>query len=225
MLEIDLNLQFADLLKHHGINVDITDEFINTDLPDNVKFRARTVYQEINKYISSRLDVMAMTDKGEEIYESCGDYGATIEEAIHNNFQNFSASSLHPLLAALGCIDSHTHDQITIEEWEVNGKVWKAYIGNLVPKILSDKQNIITPPSVFFDSFERGIKAQKLTNRLHWFRGYYSQLGNEITNREFLMDNEIVAETDLIFSDLPILPNVRIYSCRNFIILKDKAAK
>lgn len=224
MLEIDLNPQFADLLKHHGISVDTTDGFINTDLPDNVKFRARTVYQEVNGDISSRLDVMARTDKGEDIYESCGDYGATIEEAVHNNFQNFSASSLHPLLAALGCIDPHTYDQITIEEWEINGKVWKAYIGNLVPKVLADRQSTIAPPSEFFDSFERGIKSQQLTNRLHWFRGYYSQLDKEITNREFLMDNELVAETDTIFNALPIIPNVRFYSCRNFIILKDNAA-
>jgi hypothetical protein len=49
VLEIDLNPQFADLLKHHGIRVDINDEFINTDLPGNVKFKARTVYQEVNK--------------------------------------------------------------------------------------------------------------------------------------------------------------------------------
>jgi hypothetical protein len=222
VLEIDLNPQFADLLKNHGIGVEITDGLINTDLPDNVKFRARTVYQEVNESISSRLDVMAMTDKGEEIYESCGDYGATIEEAVNNNFQNFSASSLHPLLAALGCIDPHTYNQITIEEWEINGKVWTAYIGNLVPKILADGQNTIAPPSEFYDSFERGIKAQQLINRLHWFRGYYSQLANEITNREFLMDNELVADTNILFCALPILPNVRFYSCRNFIILKDK---
>jgi len=224
VLEIDLNPEFADLLKNHGIDVDITDGFINTDLPDNLKFRARTVYEEVNESISSRLDVMAKTNKGEEIYESCGDYGATIEEAVNNNFQNFSASSLHPLLAALGCIDPHTYDQITIEDWEINGKVWTAYIGNLVPKILADRKNTIAPPSEFYDSFERGIKAQQLINRLHWFRGYYSQLDNEITNREFLMDNELVSETDIIFSALPILPNVRFYSCRNFIILKDKAA-
>lgn len=102
MLEIDLNPQFADLLKNHGVNVDISDEFIDTDLVDNIKFRAKAVYQEINKTISSRLDVMALTDKGEQISESCGDYGATIQEAVNNNLRNFSASSLHPLLAAFG---------------------------------------------------------------------------------------------------------------------------
>ena len=225
MPEINLNPQFAELLKHHGIGVDISGELINTDLPDNTKFKARVVYEEVNKNINSRLDVMASTGKGEQIFESCGDYGATIEEAVNNNFQNFSASSLHPLLAALGSLDPHTYDQITIEEWEINGKTWKAYIGNLVPKILAEKQNDVFFPSAFFDSFERGIKIQQLTNRLHWFRGYYSQVDNEITNREFLMDNELIAETNAIFDTLPILPKVKFYSCRNFIILKDKAAE
>jgi hypothetical protein len=219
-----MNPQFAYLLKQHGIRADINDEFISTDLPDNVKFKARTVYLEVNKSISSRLDVMILTDKGEQIIESCGDYGATIEEAVNNNFKNFSASSLHPLLAALGSIDPHTYDQITIEEWEINGKIWKAYIGNLVPKIISDRHHTIAPPSEFFESFELGIKAQQLINRLHWFRGYYSQSDSEITNREFLMDNDLVAETEAIFNALPILSNLRFYSCRNFIILKDKAA-
>jgi len=224
VLEIDLNVQFADLLKHHGIEVYIDEEFINTDLPDNVKFKARTVYQEVNKIISSRLDIMALTDKGEQIFESCGDYGETIDDAVNNNLQNFSLGSLHPLLAALGCIDPHTYNQITLEEWEINGKIWKAYIGNIIPKMLADGQQSTTLPSEFFESFEKGIKLQKLTNRLHWFRAYYSQLESEITNREFLMDNELVTETDTIFSSLPILPKMRFFSCRNFIILKDKAA-
>jgi Family of unknown function (DUF6348) len=155
VLEIDLNPQFADLLKNHGIAVDVNDGFITTDLPDSVKFRARIVYQEVNENISSRLDVMAMTDKGEQIFESCGDYGATIEEVVINNFQNFSASTLHPLLAALGCIDPETYKQITIEEWEINEKLWTVYIGNLVPKILTNSQNTIEPPSEFFDRYIR----------------------------------------------------------------------
>lgn len=224
MLEIDLNLQLADLLKQHGVGVDITNGFIHTNMPGNVKFRVRTVYEEINKSISSRLDVMAVTDKGEEMYESFGDYGVTIEEAVNNNFQNFCAGSLHPLLAALGCSDEQTHNQITIEEWDINGKVWNAYIGNLVYKNSEQIQVTVAPPPEFFNLFEQGIKAQQLTNRLHWFRGYYSQINDEITNREFLMDNELVEDANTIFQNLPVLPGIKFYSCRNFIILKDKAS-
>lgn len=224
MLEIDLNLQFANLLRHYNIRGEVKDEFIHTDLLDNLKFRARAVYQKVNESFSSRLDVNAITDKGENIYESCGDYGATIEEAVYNNFKNFSMSSLHPLLAVFGCCDPHTFEQITIEEWTINGRIWKAYIGNLVPKVLAFGNNSIVPPRQFFNSFEDGIKSQKLKNRIHWFRGYYSQMNNEIIAREFLMDNELLPETDLLFKSLPLISNVSYYSCRNFVILKDNGA-
>lgn len=38
------------------------------------------------------------------------------------------------------------------------------------------------------------------------------------------MDNDLIPETDEIFTALSILPNLQFYSCRNFIVLKDKAA-
>ena len=221
MLEKNLNIQFAELLNHHGINTNLEGEYINTDLPDKTKFLARAVYVELENYISSRLDVLTLTDKGEEIVDSVGDYGSTLDEAFNNNFRNFSMSTLHPLLVGLGCVDPHSYEQITIEEWEINGKTWKVYMGNIVPKILADKGHHVTPPPEFFDCFERGIKGQKLTKRLHWFRGYYSQVGNEITNRAFLMDNELHAEAGIIFNNLPIIPHVTFCSCRIFIVLKD----
>jgi hypothetical protein len=219
--EINLNFQFAELLQSHDIHVAVEEEFIKTDLPDNAKFKARTIFQETKNGISSRLDVMAVTNKGERIVECCGDFGATIEEAVERNFQNFSASSLHPLLASLGCLNPYTYEQITIEEWTIHGKLWKVYIGNLVPKIIANEINIVAPPAKFFDLIENGIRIQKLTNRLHWFRSYYSQLSHEITEREFLMDNEPVSNTDEILRSLPIIYNVKFFSCRNFIVLKN----
>ena len=65
MPEINLNINFAELLQDHGISVEIGNEFIQTDLPDNVKFKARSEYSNTGGNINSRLDVMALTDKGE----------------------------------------------------------------------------------------------------------------------------------------------------------------
>ena len=221
MPEINLNLNFADLLKNHGINVEIADEFIQTDLPNKVKFKARTEYTTAGGNINSRLDVMALTDKGEQIIESCGDVGSTIEDAVSRNFKNFSMGSLHPLLASLGCIDPHTYDQITIDEWEINNKNWKSYIGNLVPKIITNSKRPIAPPFQFFDNLELAIKSQRLTNRLHWFRGYYSQLDDRISTMEFLVENVLHDDTEKIFSTIPIIPQTKFYSCRVFIVLKN----
>lgn len=223
MLEIGLNPQFAELLKSHGITVTIDEEFIQTDLPGNVKFKTRSVYHEINGGITSEFNLMAVLESGETILEACGDHGVTLEEAIGNNFQNFSLSSLHPMLAALGSIDPHTLDQITIEEWEIGDKLWKAYIGNLVPKFISEEP-IRRLPRQFYESFEAGIKSQRLANRFHWFRGYYCQQENNITVREFLMDNELLPDSDEIFKSLPIIPRITFLSCRNFIMLEDNTS-
>lgn len=158
MSEIDLNPQLADLLKNHGVNVSISENFIDTDLQDNVKFKARAIYQEIKNGINSKLDVIALTANGEEIIESFGDMGGTIEEALNNNFYNFSASSLHPMLAAFGCTDPYTQHQVTIEDWNISGKTWKAYIGNLVPKTIAPKEQKVIPPPAFLTLLSKELK-------------------------------------------------------------------
>lgn len=217
--EIIVNPHLAGLLKNHGVNVDVDNEFVNTNLADDLKFKTRLVYHEINGGISSRLDVMAVTDTGERIIECFGDFGATVEEAINKNFQNFSLSSLHPILAAFGCHDQETLRHVEVEEWVVNERTWKVYIGNLIPKSIGAGEHLV-PPSQFFLSIEQEIRSQALTNKLHWFRSYYFQLEANITEKEFLMDNE-AKNADLIFSTLPTMPNVKFYSCRNFILLRE----
>ena len=218
MTEIVVNTQLAELLKDHGVQIQTDDEFVNSDLTGHIKFKARAVYHEVNKGISSRLDVMVVSDDGYRIIESFGDFGTTVDEAINRNFQNFSLSSLHPILAAFGCMDPETLRQIDVEEWVVNGRTWKAYIGNLVPKAIGAGKHVI-PPVQFYQSIESEIRSQRLTNRLHWFRSYYGQWDASIREREFLMDNE-AKNGDLIFSSLLIMPDVTFYSCRNFILLK-----
>lgn len=81
--EIIVNAQIAGILKNHGVNVNVDNEFVNTNLADDLKFKTRLVYHEINRGISSRLDVMAVTDTGERIIERFGDFGATVDEAIN----------------------------------------------------------------------------------------------------------------------------------------------
>lgn len=217
--EIVLNTKLASLLTNHGVNVRLGNEFVNTDLISSLKFKARAVYHEIDSGISSRLDIMILTDNGERIIECFGDYGTTVDDAINKNFQNFSLSTLHPILAAFGCHDQETLRQVEVEEWVVNERTWKVYIGNLIPKSIGAGEHFV-PPAQFFQSIEQEIRSQALTNKLHWFRSYYSQLEANITEKEFLMDNE-AKNADLIFSTLPIMPNVKFYSCRNFILLRE----
>lgn len=220
MAEVNLNSQLALLIKHHGISVCIEGDSITTDLPGNIGFKAWAMYYETEAGINSRLDIRVLLATGQIILESFGDIGETPELAFRNNFQSFSAGSLHPLLAALGCKNPHVLQQVDVENWVINGNHWEVFIGHLTPKIISRKEKRVIPPAEFFQSFESSIKSQQLTNKLHWFRSYYCQMEDEITGRELLMDNILLDETDKVFDSIPILPDTIFYSCRNFIILK-----
>lgn len=215
--EMIVNTQLAELLRNHSVRVNIDSEFVNTNLSDRLKFKSRVVYHEINGRFSSRLDVMIVTKTGERIIECFSDIGPSLDEAIHKNFQNFSSCSLHPILAAFGSDHQETLRRVDIEEWLLNAKAWKAYIGNLSLKSTGGEH--WAPPSEFFHSIEHAIRAQSLTNRWHWFRSYYCQLNGKITEREFVMDND-EKNADLFFNKIPTIDNKNFYSCRNFILLK-----
>ena len=221
MTEVNLNSQLAELLTNHGVKVTIEEEFIHAQLPFPVKFKARAIYQPINDYISSQLDVMAMTPDGEKILESFGDFGSDIEAAVNRNLSNFSISNLHVVLAAFGADDKDILAQITIENWEINGRKWTAYIGNLVPKTNS-KEPGLRPPDEFFNAITTGILSKPLCNNLHWFRAYYLQHNNKITATEFIMNNEDITSSNPLFSSIPLIPHDGFYSCRNFIILRSQ---
>ncbi|MBL0743680.1 DUF6348 family protein [Chryseolinea lacunae] len=218
MLEISQNENLASLLQHHGVGVHRDEEFVYTDLPRKTKFKTRIVYREERQAVNSQLDILAIPQQGEHIYESFGDVGTTLEDAVARNFQNFSRGSLHPLLAMSGSQDPHTLQQVETEEWKIGDTTWKAYLGSLTPK--TNSKNSVSPPKEFFQRIESGIRSQTLANRLHWFRSYYAQFNDQITISEFLMDNQPVNESGTLFLSLPTLPDTDFYSCRNFIILQ-----
>ncbi|GAA4311037.1 DUF6348 family protein [Mucilaginibacter gynuensis] len=218
MKEIILNDHLAKILRHHGINVNHDDDFIYTDL--NIKLRAKSFYQPIGNYISSQLDVNVVTTAGETITESLGDIGVDLESAINKNFDNFGSGSLHVLLAAFGCKIPEVLYYAGVEDWNINGTIWKAYVGLLTPKMMGENTTDVNPANSFFAAFEAAVKSQSLNKNLHWFRGFYTQQKDQISSTEFLMDNHSVDNAGLIFASVPIIPGVEFYSCRNFMILR-----
>ncbi len=219
MAELDLNQQLSELLVAHGIQVTRDQEFIYCNLPLSTKFKARAVYTNMDDIISSQLDVMAITENGFKIIESVGDFGNDVEEAVLNNFRNFTASSLHPLLAALGLNDEDLAEHVAFENWEINGQNYTAYIGNLSQKQSSENPAGTIPPAEFFNAIERKIISLELSNEMHWFRGFYSQYEDTVNSKEFLIDNNLAPDTDEIFSSVPLIQGVKYLSSRCFIIL------
>lgn len=220
MPEKVLNRELGHILANHGVPFIADEEFLLVYNPSTVKFKAKSIYTEVNNKISSQLDIIAIPDNGKPIIESFGDFGDSLEEAINRNFSNFCLSGLHLFLSAFGPENHVPDEQITVENWEINGQYWKAFIGNLIPKVSGNKTNDNSPPPEFFEYFEESIRAQILINDIHWFRGFFLQYNNEMRATEFMMDNLNITAACPLFSKIPLKSNVEYYSCRIFIILK-----
>jgi len=216
------NAPLALILSNHGVSAKINNEVILTDLPGNIVFDSLLNIDEINGGFSSRLDVIATMPGGQQIFECFGDVGGTTEQAIQNNFINFSNSSLHVLLSAFDPNNYKYSEQVEIEEWEISGKKWNVFLGSLVPKTNNSNFDPSSYVMQFFTLIEKAVKSQILTEKTHWFRAYYLQVEDKIASIEFLKDNDPVPGGETFFTNLPIIPGNSFFSCRNFMILKQK---
>jgi hypothetical protein len=82
---------------------------------------------------SVQLDVRLVPWIGARLVESFGGFGASIEEATRNAFENFVRSSFHVLLAAFHGMKD---DQVTIESWDIGNVVREVTLGKIVSRVL-----------------------------------------------------------------------------------------
>lgn len=164
--------------------------------------------------ISLRLDIRILLENKNVIGESFTGIGKDELSATQNAFHNFSMNSLPVLLSAFWQIEEN--EQIGIEEWEINGKLWKAFIGNFGCK---GDFNI---PISLFPTLEEGIKNEELTENLYWFRFYYANLNKKDNMTEALINNEPLKTLEKKIENLDWEKSDKFYSLRNFIILQKK---
>ena len=133
---------------------------------------------------SGRLDVHALVRDGVVIEECYAGLGQG-ERAIGDALINFTVNSFHVLLAALW--GKNDPEQVTTELWVIDGKRYTAYIGDFGTRC-SDGV-VADIPNNLFSSITETIKAEKLTEDIHWFRLFFCNVANEFTF-EALKDNE-----------------------------------
>lgn len=216
------NSLLATLLQHHGIQTAVEQNYLVTDLPALVACQATAYYEASEKTIHSTMHLVFCTDQGDTIEELCADLGTNADDAMQRNIFNFANYALHPLLAALGSTNPHVLEQVTKEEWTINNQRWDVYIGNLAPKMSTDGPDGTLPPMEFFSSIEHEIRSMSLNKPMHWVSSFYSQVSGELGAKEFWLDNETPSNIDNIFTDIPIIPDVTLYTCRNFIVLRSR---
>ncbi|HEU4931801.1 MAG TPA: DUF6348 family protein [Pyrinomonadaceae bacterium] len=163
---------------------------------------------------SGLLDVHALIRSGVVIEECFAGVGQG-EGAIHDALMNFTLNSFHVLLAVLwGKTDP---EQVTTELWVVNEKSYTAYIGNFGTRTSAGVVAHV-PPSLFA-SIEENIKAEKLTEDIHWFRLFFCNFANEFTF-EALKDNEPWERGTSCLESVAWRPDDGYYSVRLFVVLR-----
>lgn len=163
---------------------------------------------------SGRLDVEILVSDGNIIYECFAGLGEG-SEGIADGISNFCTNSYHVLLSAFW--DRDDPEQVETEEWQIGESTYTAYAGNLGTRASKEGEAII--PEELFETIERAIKNQPLTNDVHWVRHFFANVSGEHTF-ESLLDNE---NWDAGLSALKTLPWAApnsYFSVRSFIVLK-----
>ncbi len=171
-------------------------------------------FREYENGASIRLDISVLLDKNKVIWESFAGMGKDELSATQNAFQNFSTNSFHVLLSAFWEVEQN--EEIGIEEWEIQGKLWNVYIGNFGCK---GDFNI---PEELFSIVEEQIKEEKLEENTYWFRLYYANINVEDRMIETLKNNEEWTALGDKIKQVQWPKSDTFYSLRNFIILRRK---
>ena len=174
------------------------------------------VSQRHDNAVVTRLDVEPALPDGRLLYEAYGDVGATVEEALSGNWENFQESALHTIL------DAFNRRRSKAQSLTLNGIAFDAYVGNTVTKYAGDKPDL--PADALQNAIREALRRARPDKRIHFVRFYYSQSAGETDCVEFLIDNEnqAFAETALARLDWP--RREHFYSLRQFLILMPQEA-
>ena len=199
----------SELLSRHGLDCTREREWIvpNGQLP---AIRAKWYPREK----SGQLDVQVLLEKGriiEECFAGIGRGPAGFADAL----KNFMINSLHVLLSSLW--DITDDQQVLIENWEVGGRQFTAYIGNFGRRASGGLR--VEVPQDLFATIEERIRHEYLLGDVHWFRHFFCSLSGEPTY-EALKDN-VPWEAGMAGLKGIAWPEIEgFYSVRNFIVLR-----
>lgn len=161
-----------------------------------------------------QLDVRAALPDGRALVESFAGWGPSFPDAAARAYANFAVNSLHVLL---GAFFRPPDDQVRVEEWEIGGSRWKAFLGDFG---IQAKAGELQPPDGLFPAIEQAIRQLPLDGDTHWFRFFYCNVGTGEVVSEALFDNEPWEAAAEAVRSLPWEKTEAYYSVREFLVLR-----
>ncbi len=156
--------------------------------PGSPRRASARIVQEIQharNAFSVQLDVHLELEQGRRIIEAFAGIGESRQTAIFDAFRNFVTNTFPVLLGAFFVEDD---EEITVEEWEIDGRPRRVFIGNLGTR----GQVAVGGPELvaWFPSFASRVKEAPLSSGTHWVRVYFAQMDHRLSELEVLLDND-----------------------------------
>lgn len=209
MEPLDIKEYICELFQAHEVPFHTENEWI---VPYGELPAIRSTW--FQKEASGVFEVEVLLDGGRVINECFSGFGVG-KEGILNGLENFCVNSFHVLLSAFW--RKHEPEQVEIENWQISGVNYKAYIGNLGTRATAGVEASI--PETLFESLEKAIKKETLESEISWFRIFFGSVSGEFT-LEALKENEVWEKGISMLSTQPWEKPEGYYSVRNFIVLR-----
>lgn len=207
-----------ELFTNHGVSSSISNDKLIVTGKEKIKIRARITPNEFpSGRVLTRLDVGVLFEDGNELFESFGDYGNSLEESVKANLSNFTRNSFHVILSALQ--DKGNNSETSTETWVINNREWKAYIGNWGLKNSSDKDIVI--PENLFQKMVDQIHEVGLTKDINFIRFFCSCWNYKIQDIEFMINNENILPIQEYLSKIKWDLKDEVYTIRLFLIVRN----
>lgn len=199
----------SKLFEDHGLTCVVQEDWI---LPNAEPPALRGLWYPAQS--SGQLDIQVLVHDNVIIGESFAGFGEG-ESGLQDALVNFTANSLHVLLAALW--GKNDPEQVTTEPWLINGRHYTAYVGNFGTRASAGVMPDV--PTNLFALIEEAIKSETLTDDIHWFRLFFCNVANEFTF-EALKDNNIWEKGITCLESVPLRRDDGYYSVRLFLVLR-----
>lgn len=214
MQYIKINEAIAELINAHGYNTTITRDKIIPEFKDKIELDTRVFPRQNENIIQTRFDIEVSLKNGMRLYESFGDFGRDVYEAINKNIENFSRSSLHVFIDAFN--DTNTYCGKV--EWQIRDNIFDVYVGSYNIKSSGNKQ--IELPIELYKEIQDIIIHTNLNEEYFFIRFFYAHNQNKVMTTEFMINNVNVETAQEKLENLNWMKSDEFYSVRNFIILK-----
>jgi hypothetical protein len=197
------------IFQAHGIACATHEDWV---LPGGNVPAVRAVWNPHNGF--GQLDIQVLIEPGVMIEECFAGIGEG-EDGLHDALRNFLVNSLHVLLTAFWGVDNAGH--VTVETWDIGGKSYQAYIGNIGTRA---SEGVHVPiPNNFLSEIKAVVQLEDLTNDTHWVRTFFSNISGE-QKFEALLDNKYWENGMDCLKNIPWTKREGYYTIRHFLVLR-----